>query len=93
MAGKLAVVEQAVKLTFKTFCIPDDMVMFKRVSKVIMILASSVVLSAEADKSRLIQIMKDGISQISQIEGDEVFRFRYAVLFAKELLHRQLLRD
>ena len=40
MAGKLSVVEQAVKLTFKTFCVPDDMVMFKRVNKVVMSLAS-----------------------------------------------------
>ena len=37
--------------------------------------------------------MKDGISQISQIEGDEVLRFRYAVLFSRELLLRQLLKN
>ena len=40
MAGKLSVVEQAVKLKFKTFCMPDDMFMFKRVNKVVMSLAS-----------------------------------------------------
>ena len=49
VAGKLAVVEQAVKLTFKTFCIPDDMVMFKRVNKVVMSLASSVATTSEED--------------------------------------------
>ena len=49
VAGKLAVVEQAVKLTFKTFCIPDDMVMFKRVNKVVMSLVSSVTMTSEAD--------------------------------------------
>ena len=49
MAGKLAVVEQAVKLTFKTFCIPDDMVMFKRVNKVVMSSASSVAMTTEED--------------------------------------------
>ena len=49
VAGKLAVVEQAVKLTFKTFCIPDDMVMFKRVNKVVMSLVSSVPMTSEAD--------------------------------------------
>ena len=40
MAGKLSVVEQAVRLTFKTFCVPDDMAMFKRVNKVVMSLAN-----------------------------------------------------
>ena len=51
VSAKLALIDQAFKLIFKTFCPPDDLVMFKRVIKAVLALGNGVNLNTDSEVS------------------------------------------